>query len=92
MTSRIRVGRDDLPASRFAISQVWELIGVVRQLHRNALRRWLERPQDRVPCTRPRGEFELVRTVLLSPGRGADFICPVSRLWGSFISKVRLSL
>lgn len=91
MTVRIRAGRDDIPASRFGVSQLWELISAVRQLDQHArqasrqeqhpagdpvLQPWLRRTHDRYRALARDADFELLMA-LLPPGWGADFICPV---------------
>lgn len=79
---RIDAGSDDVTASRFAISPLWELSQALRQLSGRgkqpdtALRPWINRARDRY--RRLAGEADLdVLNALTAPGRGVDFIAPV---------------
>jgi DNA-binding transcriptional ArsR family regulator len=79
---RIDASSEDVTASRFAISPLWELSQALRQLsgrRRNpgaTLRPWLIRTRDRY--TRLAGETDLdLLNALEAPGWGADFITPV---------------
>lgn len=77
---RISVGPDDLTRSRFAISQLWELIGAIKLLagsnREPLLRPWLIRARDRFDALRRHADVEAV-LALEAPGWGADFISPV---------------
>lgn len=77
---RIGVGPDDLTRSRFAISQLWELIGAIKLLsgarQEPLLRPWLLRARDRFRRLCRDADIEVI-LALEAPGWGADFISPV---------------
>jgi DNA-binding transcriptional ArsR family regulator len=76
---RIVVSSEDVTASRFAISPLWELTGALRVLtgdwRHEALRPWLVRAQDRYRRLARETDLDVVHA-LEPPGWGADFICP----------------
>jgi DNA-binding transcriptional ArsR family regulator len=76
---RIEASSEDVTASRFAISPLWELTGALRVLtgdwRHEALRPWLVRAQDRYRRLAREADLEVVHA-LEPPGWGADFISP----------------
>jgi DNA-binding transcriptional ArsR family regulator len=76
---RIEASSEDVTASRFAISPLWELTGALRVLtgdwRHEALRPWLLRAQDRYRRLAREADLEVVHA-LQPPGWGADFISP----------------
>lgn len=83
MTLRIEVSGDDVTASRFAISPLWELTQALRQLagrsprgETTALRPWLARTAERYERLRREADLDTV-LALEAPGWGADFLVAV---------------
>lgn len=83
MTLRVEASGDDLTASRFAISPLWELTQALRQLagrsvHQEtpALRPWLVRAASRYERLRREADIAAV-LALEPPGWGADFLVAV---------------
>lgn len=83
MTLRIEVSGDDVTASRFAISPLWELTQALRQLagrsprgETAALRPWLARAAQRFERLRREADLDTV-LALEAPGWGADFLVAV---------------
>ena len=83
MTLRIEVGSDDLTASRFAISPLWELTHALRLLAGRSryqddpvLRPWLLRTRDRYETLKREADLDVL-LALQPPGWGADFVIPV---------------
>ena len=77
---RIEASSEDVTASRFALSPLWELTGALRVLtgdwRHEALRPWLVRAQDRYRRLAKAADLEVVHA-LQPPGWGADFISGV---------------
>ena len=79
---RIDASSEDITASRFAISPLWELSQALRQLsgrRKNpdtTLRPWLIRARDRYRRLARETDLDLLNA-LEAPGWGADFIAPV---------------
>jgi DNA-binding transcriptional ArsR family regulator len=80
---RIEASTEDVTASRFAISPLWELTQALRQLsgrdkHRNttALRPWLGRTRERYLRLARETDVDVLNA-LETPGWGADFVAPV---------------
>jgi len=80
--ARIEVSSEDITASRFAISPLWELSQALRKLsgqwaaNDTTLRPWLNRTRD--SYRKLAGQADLaVLNALESPGWGVDFIAPV---------------
>ncbi len=79
---RIDVCREDITASRFSISPLWELSQALRQLsgrRKNpdtTLRPWLVRTRDRYRRLARETDLDLLNA-LVAPGWGVDFIAPV---------------
>jgi len=83
VTLRIEVSGDDVTASRFAISPLWELTQALRQLagrsprgEATALRPWLARATSRYQLLRKETDLDTV-LALEAPGWGADFLVAV---------------
>jgi DNA-binding transcriptional ArsR family regulator len=78
---QISANSDDIVASRFAISPLWELSQALRQLsgrRRNpdmTLRPWLLRTRDRYSRLARETDLELLNA-LQAPGWGVDFVTP----------------
>jgi DNA-binding transcriptional ArsR family regulator len=94
---QITVGQDDLTTSRFAISQLWELLGALKllddsRLRPAELRPWQVRTQARYRELSRETDLAVV-LALETPGWGADFICPVptglSATIGDLLEQVR---
>jgi DNA-binding transcriptional ArsR family regulator len=80
---RIEASSEDVTASRFAISPLWELIQALRRLSgrdkyrdTTALRPWLARTRDRYLRLARETDLEVLNA-LEPPGWGADFVAPV---------------
>lgn len=79
---RIEASSEDVTASRFAISPLWELSQALRQLSGGGnkpdatLRPWMDRARDRYRQLVREADLDVLNA-LAAPGRGVDFIAPV---------------
>lgn len=79
---RIDASSDDVTASRFAVSPLWELTQALRQLSGQGkqldttLRPWINRARDRYRRLAREADLDVLNA-LAAPGRGVDFIAPV---------------
>jgi DNA-binding transcriptional ArsR family regulator len=80
---RIEASSEDVTASRFAISPLWELVQALRRLSgrdkyrdTTALRPWLARTRDRYLRLAHQTDLDVLNA-LEPPGWGADFVAPV---------------